>query len=158
MLRDAHRKQKKTYIWRGLGILIWVWTCPVRIWWLFTGKCAFGNLCPLMLLCVPQIKRQCFVLPFKACCHISLKRFCYYYAVFLPLNSAYTEPFPVNTVSTGLSADEDHGRTSEEEDGVMEQSFDRQVSNKTQRNKWRAPPLVVWSWFDESWVSHIFLQ
>lgn len=41
--------------------------------------------------------------------------------------SAYTEPFPMNPVSTGLSADEDHGRTSEEEEGVVEQSYDRQV-------------------------------
>lgn len=41
--------------------------------------------------------------------------------------SAYTEPFPINTISAGLSADEDHGRTSEEEEGVGEPSFDRQV-------------------------------
>lgn len=34
----------------------------------------------------------------------------------------------MNPVSAGLSADEDHGRTSEEEEGVGEQSFDRQVS------------------------------
>lgn len=96
----------------------------------------------LVLLCVPQMKRQC-CLSFKLCCHISLKMFCYHYAVFLPSNSAYTEPFPVNTVCAGLSTDEDHGRTSEEEDGVMEQSFDRQVSNKKQRNKRLTPPLVA---------------
>lgn len=48
--------------------------------------------------------------------------------VFLPsLASAYTEPFPINTISAGLSAEEDHGRTSEEEEGVGEPSFDRQV-------------------------------
>lgn len=43
------------------------------------------------------------------------------------LTSAYTEPFPINTISAGLSAEEDHGRTSEEEEGVGEPSFDRQV-------------------------------
>lgn len=50
-----------------------------------------------------------------------------YQCFFSPLGSAYTEPFPVNPISAGLSADEDHGRTSEEEEGVAEQSYDRQV-------------------------------
>ncbi|XP_059185473.1 FYVE, RhoGEF and PH domain-containing protein 5 isoform X2 [Centropristis striata] len=45
--------------------------------------------------------------------------------------SAYTEPFPMNTVSAGLSADEDHGRTSEEEEGVAEQSYDRQIDGRS---------------------------
>lgn len=45
------------------------------------------------------------------------------------LASAYTEPFPINPISAGQSADEDHGRTSEEEEGVGEPSFDRQVTN-----------------------------
>ncbi|XP_041813828.1 FYVE, RhoGEF and PH domain-containing protein 5 isoform X1 [Chelmon rostratus] len=43
--------------------------------------------------------------------------------------SAYTEPFPMN--SAGLSADEDHGRTSEEEEGVAEQSYDRQIDGRS---------------------------
>lgn len=34
----------------------------------------------------------------------------------------------MNPVSAGLSADEDHGRTSEEEEGVVEQGYERQVS------------------------------
>lgn len=54
---------------------------------------------------------------------------------FYVLCSAYTEPFPINPVSAGLSADEDHGRTSEEEDGALEQSYDRQVSSKIQKKK-----------------------
>ncbi|XP_068576241.1 FYVE, RhoGEF and PH domain-containing protein 5 isoform X2 [Cebidichthys violaceus] len=45
--------------------------------------------------------------------------------------SAYTEPFPLNPVSAGLSADEDHGRTSEEEEGVAEQSYDRQIDGRS---------------------------
>nr|XP_043880194.1 FYVE, RhoGEF and PH domain-containing protein 5 isoform X1 [Solea senegalensis] len=45
--------------------------------------------------------------------------------------SAYTEPFPMNPVSAGLSADEDHGRTSEEEEGVVEQSYDRQIDGRS---------------------------
>ncbi|XP_026203662.1 FYVE, RhoGEF and PH domain-containing protein 5 isoform X2 [Anabas testudineus] len=45
--------------------------------------------------------------------------------------SAYTEPFPMNSNSTGLSADEDHGRTSEEEEGVAEQSYDRQIDGRS---------------------------
>lgn len=60
---------------------------------------------------------------------------CHFYAAFLSLDSAYTEPFPVSTSSAGLSGDEDHGRTSEEEDGSMEQTYDRQVSEETQKNK-----------------------
>lgn len=51
------------------------------------------------------------------------------------LGSAYTEPFPMNPVSTELSADEDHGRTSEEEEGVAEQSYDRQVIYERQKKK-----------------------
>lgn len=43
--------------------------------------------------------------------------------------SAYTEPFPMPPTSAGLSADEDHGRTSEEEEGVTEPSFDRQIDD-----------------------------
>lgn len=35
----------------------------------------------------------------------------------------------MNPASAGLSADEDHGRTSEEEEGAAEQSYDRQVRN-----------------------------
>uniref|UniRef100_UPI0037E8F05D FYVE, RhoGEF and PH domain-containing protein 5 isoform X2 n=1 Tax=Semicossyphus pulcher TaxID=241346 RepID=UPI0037E8F05D len=45
--------------------------------------------------------------------------------------SAYTEPFPLNPVSAGLSADEDHGRTSEEEEGAGEQSYDRQIDGRS---------------------------
>ncbi|XP_008283648.1 FYVE, RhoGEF and PH domain-containing protein 5 isoform X2 [Stegastes partitus] len=45
--------------------------------------------------------------------------------------SAYTEPFPMNSVSAGLSADEDHGRTSEEEEGIAEQSYDRQIDGRS---------------------------
>ncbi|KAJ3601914.1 hypothetical protein NHX12_029675, partial [Muraenolepis orangiensis] len=40
---------------------------------------------------------------------------------------AYTEPFPMTPASAGLSADEDHGRTSEEEEGAMERGYDRQI-------------------------------
>ncbi|KAK7916769.1 hypothetical protein WMY93_012530 [Mugilogobius chulae] len=45
--------------------------------------------------------------------------------------SAYTEPFPMSSTTVGLSADEDHGRTSEEEDGVTEPSFDRQIDGRS---------------------------
>ncbi|CAJ1051420.1 FYVE%2C RhoGEF and PH domain-containing protein 5 isoform X2 [Xyrichtys novacula] len=45
--------------------------------------------------------------------------------------SAYTEPFPMNPVSAGLSADEDHGRTSEEEEGAAEQCYDRQIDGRS---------------------------
>lgn len=51
----------------------------------------------------------------------------------LSLVSAYTEPFPMNPISAGLSAEEDHGRTSEEEEGVGEPSYDRQVRYGTWR-------------------------
>lgn len=47
-------------------------------------------------------------------------------------SSAYTEPFPMNSISAALSADEDHGRTSEEEEGAGEPSCDRQVRYRTQ--------------------------
>lgn len=63
-----------------------------------------------------------------------LKTFCsyiikcsYFSTIAFSLCSAYTEPFPMNPISAELSADEDHGRTSEEEEGVAEQSYDRQV-------------------------------
>lgn len=39
----------------------------------------------------------------------------------------------MNPISAGLSAEEDHGRTSEEEEGVGEPSYDRQVRYGTQR-------------------------
>ncbi|CAB1423406.1 unnamed protein product [Pleuronectes platessa] len=45
--------------------------------------------------------------------------------------SAYTEPFPMNPVSAGLSGDEEHGRTSEEEEGVAEQTYDRQIDGRS---------------------------
>ncbi|CAG5983654.1 unnamed protein product [Menidia menidia] len=45
--------------------------------------------------------------------------------------SAYTEPFPMNPISAGLSADEDHGRTSEEEEGGAEQGYDRQIDGRS---------------------------
>ncbi|KAM6927727.1 FYVE, RhoGEF and PH domain-containing protein 5 [Xenentodon cancila] len=41
--------------------------------------------------------------------------------------SAYTEPFPINPITAEVSVDEDHSRTSEEEDGIVEQSYDRQI-------------------------------
>ncbi|XP_028855111.1 FYVE, RhoGEF and PH domain-containing protein 5-like isoform X2 [Denticeps clupeoides] len=45
--------------------------------------------------------------------------------------SAYTEPFPVCPASTSFSAEEDHGRTSEEEDGCADHSFDRQIDGRS---------------------------
>ncbi|XP_067099253.1 FYVE, RhoGEF and PH domain-containing protein 5 [Osmerus mordax] len=45
--------------------------------------------------------------------------------------SAYTEPFPVTAAPAGLSADEDHGRTSEEEEGGLEQGYDRQIDGRS---------------------------
>lgn len=39
----------------------------------------------------------------------------------------------MNSISAGLSAEEDHGRTSEEEEGVGEPSYDRQVRYAIQR-------------------------
>ncbi|XP_077583220.1 FYVE, RhoGEF and PH domain-containing protein 5 isoform X1 [Stigmatopora nigra] len=44
--------------------------------------------------------------------------------------SAYTEPFPLSSVSAG-STEEDHGRTSEEEEGSMEQAYDRQTDGRS---------------------------
>ncbi|XP_077386336.1 FYVE, RhoGEF and PH domain-containing protein 5 isoform X1 [Festucalex cinctus] len=44
--------------------------------------------------------------------------------------SAYTEPFPLSSASAG-SAEEDHGRTSEEEEGAAEQSYDRQTDGRS---------------------------
>lgn len=61
---------------------------------------------------------------------VSMKGFVILNVYFYFLRSAYTEPFPMNPVSAGLSADEDQGRTSEEEDGSLEQSYDRQVSDR----------------------------
>ena len=63
-----------------------------------------------------------------------------YFLLFGPtLGSAYTEPFPMRPISASLSADEDHGRTSEEEEGGMDQGYDRQVrhepANEIQGNK-----------------------
>ncbi|XP_029006830.1 FYVE, RhoGEF and PH domain-containing protein 5 isoform X2 [Betta splendens] len=52
-------------------------------------------------------------------------------AVKADTESAYTEPFPVNPVSAGLSADEDHGRTSEEEEGAAEQGYDPQIDGRS---------------------------
>ncbi|XP_010880110.3 FYVE, RhoGEF and PH domain-containing protein 5 isoform X2 [Esox lucius] len=48
--------------------------------------------------------------------------------------SAYSEPFPVNQVPAGLSAEEDHGRTSEEEEeeeGAVEHCYDRQIDGRS---------------------------
>uniref|UniRef100_A0AAV2K014 DH domain-containing protein n=1 Tax=Knipowitschia caucasica TaxID=637954 RepID=A0AAV2K014_KNICA len=44
---------------------------------------------------------------------------------------AYTEPFPMTSTPAGQSADEDHGRTSEEEEGVTEPSFERQIDGRS---------------------------
>ncbi|XP_019715307.1 FYVE, RhoGEF and PH domain-containing protein 5 isoform X2 [Hippocampus comes] len=44
--------------------------------------------------------------------------------------SAYTEPFPLSSASAG-SAEEDHGRTSEEEEGAAEQSCDRPTDGRS---------------------------
>lgn len=94
-----------------------------------------------MLLCIPNRQKK------KALSHIANTVILYSIEAvviigFAILNvslyvlcSAYTEPFPMNPVSAGLSADEDHGRTSEEEDGTLEQSYDRQVSGKIQKNR-----------------------
>lgn len=48
--------------------------------------------------------------------------------MFSSILSAYTEPFPVCPVSATLSNEEDHGRTSEEEEGCGDHCHDRQVS------------------------------
>ncbi|XP_007228777.3 FYVE, RhoGEF and PH domain-containing protein 5 isoform X1 [Astyanax mexicanus] len=45
--------------------------------------------------------------------------------------SAYTEPFPVCQAPASHSADEDHGRTSEEEEGCGDISFDRQIDGRS---------------------------
>ncbi|XP_067244394.1 FYVE, RhoGEF and PH domain-containing protein 5 isoform X1 [Chanodichthys erythropterus] len=45
--------------------------------------------------------------------------------------SAYTEPFPVCPVSATLSNEEDHGRTSEEEDGCGDHCHDRQIDGRS---------------------------
>ncbi|XP_031423317.1 FYVE, RhoGEF and PH domain-containing protein 5 isoform X3 [Clupea harengus] len=45
--------------------------------------------------------------------------------------SAYTEPFPVCPASTSLSAEEDHGRTSEEEEGCGDHGYDRQIDGRS---------------------------
>lgn len=66
---------------------------------------------------------------------------CSNYASLSWCGSAYTEPFPMNPIPDGPSMDEDHGRTSEEEDGGGEQSYDRQVSDEFQKQKW---PHLGW--------------
>ncbi|XP_056323929.1 FYVE, RhoGEF and PH domain-containing protein 5 [Danio aesculapii] len=45
--------------------------------------------------------------------------------------SAYTEPFPVCPVSALVSNEEDHGRTSEEEDGCGDHCHDRQIDGRS---------------------------
>lgn len=45
--------------------------------------------------------------------------------------SAYTEPFPVCPVSATVSNEEDHGRTSEEEDGCGDHCHDRQIDGRS---------------------------
>ncbi|XP_023852095.1 FYVE, RhoGEF and PH domain-containing protein 5-like [Salvelinus sp. IW2-2015] len=45
--------------------------------------------------------------------------------------SAYTEPFPMNDTPAGLSAEEDHGLTSEEEEGGVEHGFDKQIDGRS---------------------------
>ncbi|XP_035376273.1 FYVE, RhoGEF and PH domain-containing protein 5 isoform X2 [Electrophorus electricus] len=45
--------------------------------------------------------------------------------------SAYTEPFPVCAAPTSLSAEDDHGRTSEEEEGCSDHGYDRQVDGRS---------------------------
>lgn len=61
-------------------------------------------------------------------------------------SSAYTEPFPMKSISALLSADEAHGRTSEEEEGAGEPSCDRQVRYGTQMKgsrKWLIASSVL---------------
>lgn len=67
-------------------------------------------------------------------------------------SSAYTEPFPMNSISALLSTDEDHGRTSEEEEGAGETSCDRQVSYGTQMQ------MEAGKWLLESLAVHAPLQ
>ncbi|KAI2659336.1 FYVE, RhoGEF and PH domain-containing protein 5 [Labeo rohita] len=50
---------------------------------------------------------------------------------YLKANSAYTEPFPVCPVSATVSNEEDHGRTSEEEDGCIDHCHDRQIDGRS---------------------------
>lgn len=50
----------------------------------------------------------------------------------------------MNPVSAGLSADEDHGRTSEEEEGAVEQGYERQVSGGGMRKRVKAREKVVY--------------
>ncbi|KAM9444230.1 FYVE, RhoGEF and PH domain-containing protein 5 isoform 2-T2 [Clarias gariepinus] len=45
--------------------------------------------------------------------------------------SAYTEPFPVCPDPALQIAEEDHGRTSEEEEGGADQSYDRQIDGRS---------------------------
>ncbi|XP_026111262.1 FYVE, RhoGEF and PH domain-containing protein 5-like isoform X1 [Carassius auratus] len=45
--------------------------------------------------------------------------------------SAYTEPFPVCSVSATVSNEEDHGHTSEEEDGSGDHCHDRQIDGRS---------------------------
>ncbi|XP_072522062.1 FYVE, RhoGEF and PH domain-containing protein 5 isoform X2 [Salminus brasiliensis] len=45
--------------------------------------------------------------------------------------SAYTEPFPVCPAPASLSADEDHGRTSEEEEGCGDHTYDKQIDGRS---------------------------
>lgn len=66
------------------------------------------------------------------------------FILFSSPGSAYTEPFPMNPVSAGLSADEDHGRTSEEEEGAVEQGYERQVSGGGMRKRVKAREKVVY--------------
>lgn len=45
--------------------------------------------------------------------------------------SAYTEPFPMCPAPASHFTEEDHGRTSEEEEGCADQSFDRQIDGRS---------------------------
>ncbi|XP_057218129.1 FYVE, RhoGEF and PH domain-containing protein 5 isoform X1 [Triplophysa rosa] len=45
--------------------------------------------------------------------------------------SAYTEPFPVCHAPATVSNEEDHGRTSEEEDGCADHCYDRQIDGRS---------------------------
>ncbi|XP_051967728.1 FYVE, RhoGEF and PH domain-containing protein 5-like isoform X1 [Xyrauchen texanus] len=45
--------------------------------------------------------------------------------------SAYTEPFPVCSAPVSVSNEEDHGRTSEEEDGREDHCHDRQIDGRS---------------------------
>lgn len=70
----------------------------------------------------------------------------------------------MNPVSAGLSADEDHGRTSEEEEGAVEQGYERQVSGGGMRKRVKAREKVVYlapwpaNWFSNSrWTVEVLL-